>query len=53
MDRLLAAVAFIAFAGFVGILALEVPHPDLWAVIGITLALVATDLVLAARNRRD
>ncbi|PTW50664.1 hypothetical protein [Rhodovulum kholense] len=53
MDRLIAAFAFAVFLGFVGILALEVPHVDLWAVIAITVALVAADLVFAIFKPRD
>ena len=53
MRLLLALFAFACFAGFVAILAIEVPSPDLVAVIVFTLALVAYDFFTSARGGRD
>ena len=53
MTRLLFLFAFLVFAGFVGILAFEVPSPDLIAVIVLTLVLVAYDLFTSSRNKSD
>ncbi|QFU09984.1 hypothetical protein PARPLA_00453 [Rhodobacteraceae bacterium THAF1] len=44
MNRILALLAFVALAAFVGILVFEVPEPDLMIVAGLTLALVAYDM---------
>lgn len=48
MNRLTAMVAFVTLAGFLGILAVEVPSLDLIAVILITIALVAYDFVTSS-----
>ena len=53
MNRLLALFAFAVFAGFVGILAFEVPSPDLILVIALTLVLVAYDMITSASDKRD
>lgn len=53
MKRTLLVVAFAAIAAFLVVLALEVPSPDLIAVIVFTLILVAYDFLLVMRNRRD
>jgi hypothetical protein len=53
MTRLLFFIAFLAFTAFVGILAYEVPSPDLIAVILFTLALVVWDFVSSLRGKRD
>ena len=51
MTRLLALIAFVVFAGFVAILAFEVPSPDLIPVIALTTALVAYDLLTSTRKK--
>ncbi len=51
MNRLLALFAFVIFLIFVGILAYEVPSPDLVAVIILTSALVVYDFVTSSRNK--
>ncbi len=43
MNRFLALAAFAVFAGFLFILGMEVPSPDLLAVIGFTLVLAGYD----------
>lgn len=43
MNRLLALVAFAFFVGFLLILGIEVPSPDLLVVIGFTVALAGYD----------
>lgn len=43
MNSALAFLAFIVFAGFLAVLAIEVPSPDLVIVILFTLVLVAWD----------
>lgn len=48
MNRLLALLAFLIFAGFLLILAIEVPSPDLIAVIALTVALAAYDMIKSA-----
>ena len=53
MNKLLAFIAFATFAAFVLILAVEVPSPDLVAIIVLTLILVAYDFVSANRGKRD
>lgn len=45
MNALLAIFAFLVFAGFLVILAIEVPSPDLIAVIALTLVLAAIDFI--------
>ena len=52
MNRVLALLAFLTLAGFVGILVFEVPEPDLMVVAGLTMALVAYDLVKSS-GRKD
>ena len=47
MKRLLSLIALLIFAGFVGILAFEVPSPDLIIIILLTLGLVACDIRLS------
>lgn len=51
MTRLLAIIAFVIFAIFVGILAMEVPSPDLIAVILLTTGLVAYDFFSSTRDK--
>lgn len=53
MTRLLALFAFLVLAGFLGILAREVPEPDLIAVIALTVALAGWDLATSSRNRKE
>ena len=48
MNRLLALFAFVVLAGFLGILVLAVPSPDLVAVVALTAVLVAYDLYSSA-----
>jgi|TARA_R110002074_G_scaffold3167_1_gene17125 uncharacterized membrane protein YoaK (UPF0700 family) len=50
MNRFLALFAFVVFAIFVGILAFEVPSPDLVIVILITMALLAYDFITSSQN---
>jgi uncharacterized protein YqgC (DUF456 family) len=52
MTRLLAVLAFLVLLGFIGILVIEVPSPDLIAVAVLVLALVAYDFVTSS-GRRD
>lgn len=51
MNRLIAALAFIAFSGFVGILIFKVPSPDLIGVALLTLGLVAYDLITSSGSQ--
>lgn len=51
MNRLLALLAFVMFAIFVAILAIEVPSPDLVIVILLTTALVAYDFLTSSGNK--
>ena len=51
MNRLLPLIVFAVFCGFVGILAFEVPSPDLVVVILITTALVAYDFLTSSGKR--
>ena len=53
MNRLLALFAFLVFAGFLAILAIEVPSLDLVIVIALTLVLVAFDFATSSKNKRD
>ncbi|MEM1130907.1 MAG: hypothetical protein AAGH83_10345 [Pseudomonadota bacterium] len=48
MNRLCALVAFATVLGFLGILALEVPSPDLVIVIVLTIGLVAYDFITSS-----
>ena len=43
MNRILAIVAFLVFVGFLAILGLKVPSPDLLAVIALTVVLAGID----------
>lgn len=52
MNRLLALVAFLTLAGFLGILLWFVPRIDLGAVIVLTLAMAGYDFYLSMRRRR-
>lgn len=51
MTRLLAFVAFLVFCGFVGILIMEVPSPDLIAVALLTTVLVAYDFLTSSGGK--
>lgn len=53
MNRALALVAFVIFAGFLAILAFEVPSPDLVIVILFTLALVAWDFMTSGGESQE
>jgi hypothetical protein len=53
MNKLLALIAFLLFAAFLGILAWKVPEPDLLMVIALTLGLVAFDFLRSARDKKD
>ena len=52
MNRILALFAFAVFAGFLAILGLEVPSPDLLVVIAISLALAGYDFWRSSADRR-
>ncbi len=52
-DRMMALVAFLMLAAFLGILMWFVPRLDLGGVIVITLLLVAWDFLTATRGPRD
>lgn len=52
MNRLIALFAFAALAGFLAILAIEVPSPDLVAVIVLTVLLVGYDF-LTSSGKKD
>lgn len=49
---LVAVVALLVLAGFLGVLIYEVPRFDLAAVIGATMLLVLIDLVVTLRDGR-
>jgi hypothetical protein len=51
MTRLLALFAFLVLAGFLAILAFEVPSPDLVLVALLTVALVAWDFLSSANKQ--
>lgn len=53
MNKLLALIAFVTIGGFIGILVIEVPEPDLMAVALLTIALVAYDFATSARDKKD
>ena len=53
MNRFLALFAFVIFAGFLGILAFNVPSPDLVIVIVLTLILVAYDFITSSSDKQD
>jgi hypothetical protein len=50
-DRLMALLAFLLLAGFLGVLVWKVPQLDLGAFVVITLLFVAYDFFLADRGR--
>ncbi len=53
MNRLLALIAFLALAGFVLVLVLKVPSPDLIAVSALTVVLVGYDFLTSnGKGRR-
>ncbi|MBE9640152.1 hypothetical protein [Salipiger mangrovisoli] len=52
MNRLLALIAFLALAGFVLVLIVKVPSPDLIAVSVLTIGLVAYDFLTSSGGRR-
>ncbi len=51
INRLVAILAFLMLAGFVGILLWHVPRLDLGVVIAVTLILAAVDLYRSAGER--
>lgn len=51
IDRLMALVAMLFLAVFLGILVWKVPRVDLIAVVGITMALAVWDFLLNAGGR--
>lgn len=51
MNRLIALFAFAALAAFLGILAFEVPSPDLIAVIVLTILLVGYDFITSSGKK--
>ena len=52
MNRVLALFALIVFVGFVAILAMGVPEPDLISIILLTIVLVAYDFATSS-GRKD
>lgn len=53
MNKLLALIALVTIGGFIGILALKVPSPDLMIVAGLTFALIVYDFATSARDPKD
>jgi hypothetical protein len=53
MNRLLALFAFLVFAGFLAILVIGVPHPDLIAIVLLTVGLVAWDMLSSSGKKPD
>ena len=53
MNKLLALLAVIVIGGFIGILAVHVPSPDLLLVALLTMGLVCYDFVTSARDDKD
>ena len=53
MNRFLALFAFIIFAGFLGILVMGVPSPDLIVVVLLTVGLVAYDMATSSGKKPD
>lgn len=53
MNKLLALIALVTVGGFIGILAYNVPSPDLVVVAALTFALVAYDFATSARDPKD
>lgn len=53
IDVLMAGLAFLAFAAFVGILVVEVPSPDLIVVVGVAVCFLAYDIVTSLRSGRS
>ena len=52
MNRVMAGLAFLVLLGFVSILVMEVPEPDLIVVAALTMGLVAFDMIRSS-GRRD
>lgn len=50
-DRILSLLAFAVLAGFLVILGVNVPHPDLLAIIALTLGFAGYDLFFHDRRR--
>lgn len=53
MNKLLALLALVTIGGFIGILAVNVPSPDLIAVAVLTFGLVVYDFATSARDKKD
>ncbi|SFB72797.1 hypothetical protein [Tropicimonas isoalkanivorans] len=53
MKRLLALIAFLTLAGFIGILVVKIPSPDLILVALLTVGLVAYDFLTSTGNSGD
>ncbi len=53
MKRLVAAIAFLTLAAFLAVLALEVPSPDLVAVIVVTVLFVGYDFLTSSGKHRS
>jgi len=53
MNKLLALLALVTIGGFIGILAFNVPSPDLIAVAALTFGLVVYDFATSARDPKD
>lgn len=51
-NRIMALLAFVGLAGFLGILVWKVPRPDLFAIVALTLALAGWDIARAISRRR-
>ncbi len=51
MNKLMALLAFATFAGFVAILVIYVPSPDLIAVVCLTVSLVGYDFFTSTKGK--
>lgn len=53
MNRFLALFAFLALGGFLGILIVGVPSPDLIVIVLLTVGLVAYDMLTSSGKKPD
>jgi uncharacterized membrane protein YfcA len=53
MNKLLALIALVVIGAFIGILAFNVPSPDLIVVAALTFLFVAYDFATSARDPKD
>jgi hypothetical protein len=53
MNRLLALFAFLVFVGFLGVLVMGVPSPDLIVIVLLTAGLVAWDMITSSGKKPD